>query len=184
MFIIKNNYYIYIDNFNDLNISNIKKNKKINIIYRNFKKKNINEIVSFRKKCNNKKFKFFIANDIKLAKKTKSDGLYISAHNKKKYYSNIKKIGSAHNLSEINQKTFQNCDIIIFSRLFKTSYIKKKTFLGVLKFNLLNKNFNKQMIPLGGINYNNLLKLKIVKSEGFAFSSAAKKKPIISNRLF
>ena len=37
MFIIKNNYYLYIENTNDININKIKRNKKISIVYRNNK---------------------------------------------------------------------------------------------------------------------------------------------------
>ncbi len=70
---------------------------------------------------------------LKLLKNCNADGLYISAYNKKKYYINIPKIGSAHNLKEINEKIKQNCKTIIFSRLFKTNYKNKKSFLGVVK---------------------------------------------------
>ena len=34
MFIIKNNYYLYIENTKDISLNYIKKNKKISIIYR------------------------------------------------------------------------------------------------------------------------------------------------------
>ena len=37
MFIIKNNYYLYIENTKDIDINNIKKNRKISIVYRNNK---------------------------------------------------------------------------------------------------------------------------------------------------
>jgi hypothetical protein len=54
----------------------------------------------------------------------------------------------------------------------------------VIKFNLLNLNINTNLIPLGGIKYHNLLKLNMVRCKGFAFLSAIKKKPAITNRLF
>ena len=73
-------------------------------IYRNNSKKEpISEILRFRKKLISKQINFYIANNFKLAKKIKADGLYISAFNKN-IYMNIKLIGSAHNLKEINQK--------------------------------------------------------------------------------
>ena len=184
MIIIKNNYYIYIDNINDLNFNVLKVNKKINIIFRNYKNYKLKEIVKFKKNCKIKKFKFFIANEAGLAQSSKADGLYISAYNKKKYHNTLFKIGSAHNLKEINEKYNQNCRLIIFSRLFKTNYSNKKTHLGVLRFNLLNSKFKFNLIPLGGINYQNLLKLNMIKSNGFAILSAIKKKPVIANRLF
>ena len=50
--------------------------------------------------------------------------------------------------------------------------------------NFLNK-FKTKLIPLGGIQINNLNKLKIVRSDAFAILSEIKKKPAnIINRLF
>ena len=70
MFIIKDNYYLYIENTKTLNLNYIKKNKKISIIYRNNdNKESLTELIKFRKKCKIKKFKFYIANDLRLAKK-------------------------------------------------------------------------------------------------------------------
>ena len=184
MIIIKKKYYIYIENITELNVDSLKTNKKIHVILRNIKNNKINEIIKFRKKCNNKKIKFYIANDLRVVNKCNADGLYISAYNKKKYFPNINKIGSAHNIKEINEKIRQGCKEIIFSRLFKTNYINKKGFLGVIKFNLLNLAFNKNINPLGGINNKNLLKLNLINSQGFAVLSAVKKKPSIATRLF
>ena len=184
MIIIKKKYYIYIENITELNVDSLKTNKKIYVILRNIKNNKISEIIKFRKKCNNKKIKFYIANDLRVVNKCNADGLYISAYNKKKYFPNINKIGSAHNIKEINEKIRQGCKEIIFSRLFKTHYINKKGFLGVVKFNLLKKTFNKNIYPLGGINNQNLLKLNMISCQGFALLSAVKKKPAITSRLF
>lgn len=184
MVIIKNNYYLYIENIKEFNVTKLKINKKINLILRNVNNNKISEIINYRLECKSKKIKFFIANNVKLAIKCKADGLYISAHNKKKYYTNIPKIGSAHNLKEIKEKQFQKCDLIIYSRLFKTQYQNKKSYLGVIKFNLLSKTINRKLIPLGGINSQTLLKLNLVKCDGFACLSGIKKKPTISSRLF
>ena len=109
--------------------------------------------------------------------------MYISAYNKK-IYRNINVIGSAHNFREIQSKIKQRCKTIIFSRLFKTNYKSKKSSYGIVKFNLMSLNYKIKLIPLGGINKANLLKLNLVKSEGFAILSEAKKKPAISSRLF
>ena len=184
MIIIKNNYYLYIENIKDLNIDNIKINKKINIILRNFKTETISEIIKYRKKCKEKRIKFYVANNLGIARICNADGLYISSYNKKKNYTNIPIIGSAHNLKEISEKIRQGCNSIIFSRLFKTNYKNKKKFFGVVKFNLIQINLNKNLVPLGGINSDNLLKLNIVKCEGFALLSEIKKKPAIASRLF
>ena len=184
MFIIKKNYYLFIENIKDLSFKNLINNKKINVILRNIKNNKLTEIIKFRQKCKNKNIKFYIANNATIAVSCDADGLYISAYNKKKYYINIPKIGSAHNLKEINEKIFQDCDVIIFSRLFQTAYHYKKNSIGIVKFNLLIKNIGKKLVPLGGINNQNLLKLNLVRSNGFACLSSVKKKPAITNRLF
>ena len=186
MFIIKNNYYLYIENTRDININNIKKNKKISIIYRNNKIPEITKnLVNFRKLCNLKGFKLYIANNYKLAKACKADGLYCSSYNKKNYLNkNLELVGSAHNYGEIYQKIKQGCKIVILSRLFKTHYKNKKNYFGVVKFNLIIKNYSIKIVPLGGINKFNLLKLNMVNSKSFALLSEVKKKPAISNRLF
>ena len=56
-------------------------------------------------------------------------------------------------------------------------------YLGINKFNNY-YNFFKKIIPLGGINLFNLNKLKLIKSEGLAIMTEAKKKPAILRRLF
>ena len=186
MFIIKNNYYLYIENTMSINLDFLRNNKKIIIIYRNNgNSEKYTKVNTFRKKCKAKNFKFYVANNYRLAKSCNADGLYLSAYNRKIYpfnYYNL--IGSAHNFKEIHQKIKQGCKTIVLSRLFRTSYKHKKTYLGVIKFNLIKKNYLIKLIPLGGITNDNLLKLNLVKTEGFCLSSEIKKKPAISNRLF
>ena len=93
-------------------------------------------------------------------------------------------IGSAHNFKEINEKQKQGCRTIILSRLFRTSYKNKESFLGNIRFNLIIKKYKTKIIALGGINKFNLIKLNLVFSDGLAILSAVKKKPVIANRLF
>ena len=186
MFIIKKNYYLYIENTTSLNLDSIKKNKKISIIYRNNEtQEDSDHLKQFRNKCKIKNFKFFVANNFKLARFVKADGIYLSSYNKKiypKYKYNL--IGSAHNFKEIYLKKKQGCKTVILSRLFETSYKDKKSYLGIVKFNLIKKNCLIDLVPLGGINDINLLKLNLVFSKGFCLLSEIKKKPAISNRLF
>ena len=135
--------------------------------------------------CALKGFKFYVANNLKLANYCKADGLYISSYNKKIYLNYNKNIvGSAHNFKEINEKIKQGCKTIFLSRLFKTSYENKKGFLGVVKFNLIADRYISTIIPLGGIRNLNLNKLNMINSDGFALMSETKKKPAITNRLF
>ena len=189
MFIFKKNYFLIIESIKDIDLKKIKKRQKFRIIYRNRKNnENKYELLNFRKKCKLKKIEFFIANNIKLAKTLKADGIYLSAHNKSlrilaQKKSNFKIIGSAHSNKEIFTKTQQGCEAIIFSKLFQVDYDKNASFLGVIKFNNFLK-INKKLIPLGGIKSSNLNHLRIIRSEGFALKSEIKKKPTISSRLF
>ena len=187
----KNKYYLIIENSRDLNLSIIKLRKKFCIIYRNNKsKENFNSLLKFREKCSCKSIDFFVANDLKLFKRLKADGLYVSAYNKdlsvrKFKFNRAKIIGSAHNLKEIKLKLLQGCSDIIFSRLYKTAYDYKQDFLGIVKFNLKIISYKLSLIPLGGINNKNFTNLRLVKSDSFVLFSAIKKKPAkIISRLF
>ena len=184
MFIIKKHCYLYIDSTKSINLKLIKKNLNITIIYRNNSIiESISTIIKFRKKLKTRKINFYIANNLRLAKICKADGLYISAYNKK-FYKHTKVIGSAHNFREINQKIKQGCGVIILSRLFKTDYLGKEDFYGPIKFNLITQKYLINLIPLGGIRNSNLLRLNNLNAKGFAILSEAKKKPTITSRLF
>ncbi|SVE02021.1 uncharacterized protein METZ01_LOCUS454875, partial [marine metagenome] len=89
----------------------------LGIIYRNYsKKQNESDICKLRSYCNNKKFKFYISNNLRLAIKFKTDGIYIPSFNKRITLSranldkNFKIIGSAHNRMEIKKKIDQGCE--------------------------------------------------------------------------
>ena len=186
MLIIKNNYYLYIENTKDISLNYIKKNKKISIIYRQKNiQENIENLIKFKKQCAGKGFKLYIANNIKLMKNCKADGLYLSSFNKKIYLNkNLNLIGSAHSFKEVNEKIKQGCKTIFLSRLFKTSYKNKKGHMGLIKFNLLTRKYKITIVPLGGIRDSNLNKLNLVNSSGLALLSEIKKKPTIARRLF
>ena len=191
MFIFKKKYYLFLENTRSFNLDLVKTRYKLVIIYRNEdSKESIAQIKNYAKLCRRKGIKFFIANNTLMLTEVKADGLYISAHNKDlsliryKHFS-YEIIGSAHNHKEIVIKLKQGCQKILVSRLFQTSYVSKKGFLGITKFNTIAKRTPVEIIPLGGININNLSKLKMVKSNSIAFLSAIKKKPAkFINRLF
>ena len=190
MFIVKKNYYLYIENIKALNFNLIKKRSKFSIIYRQQEKNNnFRDVIAFRKQCQKKGIDFYIANNLNLAIRLKADGLYISAYNKKINFSkvhkkNLKIIGAAHNIKEINIKRKQGCKEIIFSRLFKTNYPEKETFLGITKFNLVCILAKQKFIPLGGIKLNNFGRTKLINTNSIAILSEIKKKPAIISRLF
>ncbi len=182
MFIIKKKYFLFIERIKDINLSNIKKNKFV-IIYRSYKTKDsLENLIKFRRECFKKKIKFYIANDLKLCVTLKADGIYLSAYNRSfKPLSLLKHkfkiIGSAHSYKEIFEKLKQGCELIIFSKLFVVNYDRKSPYLGLVKYNKFLNYFYKKLIPLGGINYQNLNKLQLINSEGLALLSEVKKKP-------
>ena len=189
MFVYKNKYFLIIESIKDIDLKNIKKRHKFTIIYRN--QKNLDQkqdLLKFRNECKEKAVDFYVANNLNLSTHLNSDGIYLSSYNKSFKALSLKKsnfriIGSAHSQKEIYMKIKQGCEFIIFSKLFLVNYNLKAPFYGTTKFsNLLNNNEN--LIPLGGINSENLNKLRIIKSKGFALMSEIKKKPAIIRRLF
>ena len=179
-----------IDSAQKFDLDQIKVKNKFAIIMTLLKDCKDDQIRHFRNQCKAKKIKFFIKNNLTSVVKHKADGLYISSHNKNLRLNqinslNIDVIGSAHNLKELNIKMKQKCKRIIFSRLFETNYKDKKTFLGIVKFNLFSRFTNIELIPLGGIREDNLQLTRLTNSKGFCILSEVKKKPAkIISRLF
>ena len=114
MFAHKKKYFLIIESIKDLDLRNIKIFNKFNIIYRNKNKiQNTDKLLKFRKNCKTKRIDFYVSNNRKLALALKADGLYISAKNNNLAIShaknsNLKIIGGAHNIKEINIKISQN----------------------------------------------------------------------------
>ena len=186
----KKNPYIYyfIDEYNINELAKLGKN--IHLVFRNYKKKpDINIIKSIQHYCKNSKRKFYLSNNIKLAIKLKLDGVYIPSFNKKinfvtsySYPKNFEIIGSAHNINEIRIKKLQKCSKIFISPIFKTKKYKKS--LSILRFNLMTKLQKFQFIALGGINKQNLKKIKLTSAVGFAGISWIKKNGLRKLRPF
>ena len=157
------NVYYFIDKFDRDEI--LKLDKKINIIFRNYKIKNIDsEIKKIKNLCKSTNRKIFVAGNLKIALKYRLNGLYIPAFHIKQNYANLnltkdfKIIGSAHNIKEVKIKEKQGCTNIFISPLFHNP--KNNFFLGIIKFNLINLLTNVKTIALGGINQNNIKLLK------------------------
>jgi len=163
------NKYYFISEFNQSHID--KQHSDTTIIYRNYDQK-LDEkiIIRIKNYCKKKRNKFLLSNNIKLAVKLDLDGAYIPSFNKdKKHLSyTLKKkfiiLGSAHNVYEIRIKELQNVKAIFLSSLFK----KNKNFLGINKFKLLSLLSKKPFVALGGISNNNLKKLDLIDTKGFA----------------
>ena len=171
-------YFLFVDKYE----KNILKNDITNlgIIYRNYsKKQNENDIYKLKLYCNKKKFKFYISNNLRLAIKFKTDGIYIPSFNKRITLSkaslskDFKIIGSAHNQMEIKKKIDQGCEAIFLSPLFKIK--KNKQYLEVCKFNLLTLKYKSKFIALGGIRKQNINILKMLNIYGMAGITYLKK---------
>ena len=93
MFIHKKRYFFIIENIKNINLENIKKLNKFNIIYRTNKLKDKKtDLLKFRNICKRKRINFYVANNLQLSKTIKADGLYISAFNKSLKYKHFEKI--------------------------------------------------------------------------------------------
>ena len=170
--------YYFIDKFNSEEIESL--DKKISIIYRVYNQKYDQKTIGdIKKLCDKQKRKFFISNNLKLAKIFNLSGVYIPSFNKLDNFKNIttKKqfeiLGSAHNLIQLKHKEKQGCNEVFIAPIFKTG--KSSFFLDTVRFNLISRSTKKSLIALGGINYLNIKKLKLVNCEGLASISWIKK---------
>ena len=162
--------YYFISKF-DTNIIN-NQDKQTTIIYRNYNSKILDQdlILKIKNYCKLRKIKFYLSNNIKLAIKLDLDGAYIPSFNKstKHLAFSLKKkfniIGSAHSIKQIRTKETQNVNSIFISSIFK----KNKNYLGINKFKLISKLTKKKVVALGGISKENIKKLSLLKSNGFA----------------
>ena len=152
----------------------------LGIIFRNYsKKQNESHIYKLRSYCNKKKLKFYISNNLRLAIKFKTDGIYIPSFNKRMTLSkaslgkNFKIIGSAHNQMEIKKKIDQGCEAIFLSPVFEIE--KSRKYLGVCRFKLLTLKYKRKFIALGGIRKKNINILKMLNIYGMAGISLLKK---------
>ena len=137
----------------------------LGIIYRNYsKKQNESDICKLSSYCNKEKFKFYISNNLRIAIKFKTDGIYIPSFNKRITLSkaslskDFKIIGSAHNQMEIKKKIDQKCEAIFLSPVFRIE--KSRKYLGVCRFGLITSKYKNKFIALGGIRKKNI-KLQI-----------------------
>ena len=161
--------YYFINKFDTNYID--RQDKNTAIIYRNYNSNNNKDtIIKFKKYCKKKNYKFYLANNTRLAFNLNLDGSYIPSFNKEVNHLSFSKknnfvlIGSAHNNNEIKIKEKQGVKIIVLSSLFK----KNKNYLGINKFKLLSKLSKRKVVALGGVSDQNLKKLKLLKCFGFA----------------
>jgi thiamine monophosphate synthase len=169
-------HYVFLEEINNLIKGNLVKFNNINIIIDINKKdkKGLENQLSIIKFAKKNKIPFFLKNNFQKCIKYKADGIFIDSKNKtiikpillKKKFTII---GLAHNQLEYFQKLNQKCIIIMLSPLFYNEKYSINKILGILKFNNKALNWKTRLCALGGINYKNLKKITLTKSEGIAF---------------
>ena len=75
---------------------------------------------------------------------------------------------SAHGIIDKRRIINSKADLIFLSPIFRTSSHPNSRPLGTIKFGLIARQFSKPVIALGGINKNNIKKLKNLPIEGVA----------------
>jgi len=169
-------FYFFTDNLDEIITKNIKNFESLCIIY---KQQNniINEtkLTVLRNYCKINKIQFFVSDSYKLAIKYNCNGIFLSNKNKKilklATKKNFKIIGLAHNRFEFFLKRKQLCETIMLSPIFYNYKYTLNKILGIVKFNLITLDWNTKICALGGVNLNNLKKIKMTKSSCVAFIS-------------
>ena len=162
--------------------NNLRKFKNISIVYNTQENSlNINEFLKIKEFCKKEKIKIYILDNIKLAIKLGTDGIFITSQNKKiyqPYKKSFKFIGTAHNQREFYFKTYQKCEYLFLSPIFYNPKYSNNKILQITRFNLIALNWKKKLIALGGINNKNLKKIYLTRSCGVGFVSWINKSPI------
>ena len=171
------NFYFFTTYINEQIIKNVVKFKNIAIIYNNKYIINENNFLEIKNFCKINHIKFFIVDNLRLAIKYNLDGLIISHNNKRTYLNvnnykkNFKIIGKAHSQNEYFFKIKQNCTAILLSPIFKNLKYNTSKILTISKFNQISKNWKIDVYALGGINCENIKKIKMTKAKGVGFIS-------------
>ena len=182
-------FYFFTTYINEQMFKNVVKFKNIAIIYNNKYIDNENNFLNIKKFCKNNNIKFFILDNFRLAVKYKLDGIILSHNNKRAYLNlnnykkNFKIIGKVHSQNEYFFKIKQNCTAILLSPIFQNLKYNTSKILSISKFNQISKDWRTNVYALGGINFENIKKIKMTKAKGIGFISLALnhkiKKPVL-----
>ena len=174
---MKNNkldYYIFIEELNEIIVRNLIKLKqkkiKIHIIYT---KKEYLIISKFSKK---NKIPLYFINNLRLAIQYKAEGIFLTSSNKSlknniNQTTKLEVIGSAHNQFEYSIKKRQRCSTIMLSPIFYNTKYSPNKILSPIKFNLIALNWNIKVCALGGINNKNIKLINLTKSKSIGVKS-------------
>jgi thiamine-phosphate pyrophosphorylase len=169
-------YYVFLEKIDEIIRNNLLKFKSINVIIniKNINKTNIQKALSIIKFCKDNKIPFFLLDNYQLCAKHHSNGIFLSSRNKQiikplLLKKKFKIIGSAHNQFEYSLKVKQECELVMLSPLFFNKKYSLNKILNVLKFNLISRNWNRNLCALGGIDEANIRKIKLTIVNSIAF---------------
>ena len=171
-------FYLFITNIDQQIFKNLLKFKGIVIVYNQSSINDLSQFIKIKTFCRKKNIKFLILDNYKLALKFELDGLVLShnnkthLHNKLIFKKNFTFVGKVHNQNDYYIKLNQNCSKFILSPVFKNDKYSDNKLLKINKFNLISRHWKQEIYALGGINLENLKKIKMTNSKGIGFSSA------------
>ena len=171
-------FFFFTNILNEIITKNIIKFKNICIIYRPEKgeSKNFTQIIKIKNFCKKNKISFYIADNYQLTAKYGTNGIFLSSSNKSfikpmQIKKNFYTIGLVHNCLEYSIKIKQNCKELMLSPIFFNKKYSPTKILGIIRFNLISNHWKVKLSALGGINLNNLKRLRMCKINSVAFIS-------------
>jgi len=158
----------------DIKTSNLQKllaiiPKNTGVVIRNYLSKDRSKIIEeIRKISKRKNLKLLVGEKQKRIRDI--NGLHLPKWYYQRRKMNKKQILSisAHGIIDKRRIINSKADLIFLSPIFRTSSHPYSRPLGTIKFGLIARQFSKPVIALGGINKNNIKKLKNLPIEGVA----------------
>jgi thiamine-phosphate pyrophosphorylase len=186
----KEEFYLFLEEFTEIVINNIKKFPNLSIIYNNPVVSDLDNFLTLSNFCKKNNINLYIVDNFEVFLKFKLSGIVLSDFNKNFPFKiinyqkkNIKIIGKVHSQMSYYFKKNQRCTNIFLSPIFANDKYKAAQLLGVIKFNLISANWRLKVFPLGGINLSNLKKISLTRSEGIGFArliyTSKIKKPVL-----
>lgn len=172
-------FYLFTSDINCLSKKNILKFKNISLIYQEKKNEiHYSNFIKIKKFCKKNRIKLYILDNFKLAIKHHLSGIILSKTNKVNFFinkfllkKNFKIIGKIHNQREYIQKKLLGCSEFFLSPLFKNNKYSDNKLLGTHKFRLTSLLWKEKIYALGGLNYFNFNKIKLLKCQGVGFAN-------------
>jgi thiamine monophosphate synthase len=172
------NFYFFTSYINEQISKNVLKFQNIAVVYNETSANDLKNFLIIKKFCKGNNIKLYILDNLRIAYKFNLDGIVISHNNKRVVFYNritckkeFKIIGKVHNQKEYYFKIKQNCKNIILSPIFSNKKYTNYQLLGVVKFNIISKNWRESIFALGGINLSNFRRIKETKAQGFGFNN-------------